>query len=600
MTKSSDLQLMYYQKEMSFLRQMGGVFAAKYPKIARRLSFTENQSADPHVERLLESFAFLSGYLQQDIDNQFPRLSSALLSILYPFLTNPIPPMSVAQFKPDTQKPMTTSYPIPKHFSVFTEAYDGEICRFRTCYPIDLWPLDVSDVAMVKTEKYDFGSSVTDHAYFMKISLKAQGTPLNKLDIKKLRFYINAHRTEANILYQLLFEEDHQIAVVGGGTTKILGAGSIKQVGFSEDEAAIPTPANGHPAYGLLQEYFAFPKKYMFFDLEGLDFSHCKDSVEIFIPVSSPEEAKGVAFSKNTFLLGCAPIINLFPRTTEPIRFDHKKIEYRLVPDYRREMTTEIYSLEKVFSSNLDAVEVQEIGPYFSYDHHSLQNKKTFFWFGRRTPSSNPRVPGTDYMLSFVNWECKPELPSTEVVYARTLCTNRHLATMVSGNTVLQEDEGIPASSIICLHPPTVPIYPDKEGATQWQLISNLSLSYLSLSSETESLDALKEILKLYSVNESRDVDIEITRLLDMKCDQTVRRLGKDAWRGFTKGMAVTLTLDEGDSYSLGTFLFSAVLSHFLGLYTHINSFTELSIKKKHQEQIWKTWPAIAGTQPLL
>lgn len=603
MSKSNDLQLLYYQKEMSFLRQMGGVFAAKYPKIAKRLSFTENQSADPHVERLLESFAFLAGYLQQDIDNQFPRISSALLNILYPFLTSPIPPMSIAQFHPDTQKPMTTSYHIPSHFSVFTEAQEGEICRFRTCYPVDLWPIEVSDVELVKAEKYDFGSKLTPHTYLMKISLTALGgVTLKELSPKKLRFYINAHHGEANILYQILFEANHHIAVSGNDINRptIIGPNIIQQVGFNINEAVIPLTPNGHPAYGLLQEYFAFPKKYMFFDLQDLNFAHCDEKASIFIPVVSTEEAKAVGFSKNTFLLGCTPIINLFPRTTEPIRFDHKKIEYRLVPDHRREITTEIYSVEKIFASNLDAVEVEEIGPYFSYDHHSLKQKKSSFWFGRRVTSSNPKIPGTDYLVSFVNWECKPDLPSTEVVYARTLCSNRQLAPMVSGNAILQEDEGIPVEHIICLHAPTTPVYPERDGFTQWKLISNLALSYLSFSSSQESLKALKEILRLYSVSESNSTDAEINSLLDMTCVPSVRRMGKDAWRGFTKGTAVTLTIDTGGSSILGTFLFSAVLSKFFGLYAHINSFAKLSVKKKNQEEIWKTWPAVTGTQHLL
>lgn len=601
MRKSDDLQLVYYQKEMAFLRQMGGIFSAKYPKIARRLSFTENQSADPHVERLLESFAFLTGYLQQDIENQFPRISSALLGILYPYLVQPIPSMSIAHFKPDTQKPMTTSYQVPKNFSVFAEAREGEICRFRTCYPVEMWPIEVKSVKLVKSDQYAFTKNFCSATHLIKISLHALKTPLKELNLKKLRFYINAHRTESHILYRALFEKKQRVLIKEGESGRIVQTqeDAIKQVGFSLDENVVPAAKNGHPAYRLVQEYFSFPKKFMFFDLEGLDFSHCQEGAEIFIPISYQDELQSVAISEKVLLLGCTPIINLFPRTSEPIRFDRKKIEYRLVPDYRREMTTEIYSLDKVFASNIDSVEIDEMRPYFSYDHHSFKNKDTAFWFGRRVSSSNPNIPGTDFFLSFVDWDFHPRAPKTEVVYARTLCTNRALATTVPGNTVLQEDEGIPAQSIVCLHVPTNPIYPATEGSTQWQLISSLALSHLSLSSEPESLVALKEMLFLYSGSASEVAQSEINSIQSMHCETVVRRLGAEAWKGFVKGTGVTLSLDFGESGSLGTFLFSAVLSRFMGLYTQINSFTELSIKHKNQDEILKTWPIAAGNQSL-
>ena len=38
----------------------------------------------------------------------------------------------------------------------------------------------------------------------------------------------------------------------------------------------LASPCHAHPAYGLLQEYFAFPRKFQFFDLGGT--SHCSCS----------------------------------------------------------------------------------------------------------------------------------------------------------------------------------------------------------------------------------------------------------------------------------------------------------------------------------
>jgi type VI secretion system protein ImpG len=600
-SKPNDTDLLYYQREISFLRHMGKRFAHKYPKIARRLSFMESEVSDPHLDRLVESFAFLTSYLQKDIDNQLPRFSSALLDILYPHLNTPIPPMSIIQFKPTTSKPMTESYKVPKNFTLYAEPRSGEMCHFRTGYETEIWPIEIENVELIKSESVDF--YLSPHSYMMKISLKAFKTPLHKLDIKSLRFYINGTSTEQNTLYQLLFEEDYKVGLEfeKGKTPKILPKGSIKPVGFTRDESLVPCPANAHPAYGLLQEYFAFPRKFMFFDVENLDFSKATNEAALYIPMMDTDSAKSITFSISRLSLGCTPITNLFKRTSEPLRFDHKKIEYRMVPDYRREVTTEIHSIQKLFMSSLNASEAREIQPYFSYTHKATTEEQTTFWAGRRTITANPDIPGTDIWLSFVNWDLKPEMPDADVVYASLLCTNRQLAGLMTPNTVMKSNDPVPMASMTCLHQPTDTVYPSSEGQTQWQLISSLSVNYTSCSSDPESLKSLKEIFRLFNASHEKSKNIEINSLQKMETKQITRRLGTDAWRSFTKGTGITLTVDEKDPHgSLGIFLFASVLSRFFGLYTQVNSFTELTLKSTHKEGVWKTWPPHAGDQKLI
>ncbi len=594
--------LQYYQREMSFLRKMGGIFAAKYPKIAKRLGLSDTTSSDPHVERLIESFAYLTSYLQKDIDNQFPRISSAMLNTLYPQQVSLIPPMSICQFEPDPEAGLTTAYDIPRNFSMYAEGDTGDVTRFKTAYPVEMWPIKVTDISMVKTNLYDLGEKLTDHTYALRIKLKSLSEDLSLLDIKKLRFFINMPRAQANILYQLIFEESLKVGVVGADDKPayIVPAGCISQVGFSPDESVLHVPKNGHPAYTLLQEYFMFQKKYMFFDIDNLNFRNAGQTAEILIPLCNSKDAKSLVLGERSLLLNCAPIVNLFYKTSEPIRLDHQRVEYRLIPDHRREMTTEIHSIDRVFCSGEDEKETVEIDSYFSYNHHSLSEDKMGFWHARRVPAANKNIPGTDMHISFVNLNFSPTSPPIDVAYARVLCTNRQLAPTVPANALLNEDEGTPTKSIRCLYQPTDTNYPSEEGATQWQLISQLALNYLSLSNNEKSLEALKEMLRLYSGGQKKTNDVEINSLVKMTCEPIVRRFGKDAWRGFTKGTAVTITIDEGASASLGSFLFSSVLAHFFGLYTTINSFVEVTVKSTRREGIWKKWPPIAGAQELL
>lgn len=601
MVKPTDNSLLYYQREVSFLRNMGRAFSKKYPKIARRLNFLEGHQSDPHLERLIESFAFLTAHLQKDIDNQLPRFSSALLSILYPHLVHPIPPISIAQFVPPKTKPMTDCFKVKRHTALYAEPKSGDVCRFRTGFDTEIWPITVADTALVKSESVDF--NITPHAYLLKITLKAIKTPFSKLNIQRLRFYINGTTTEQNTLYRLLFEEDLKIALQDSTKKKttILKTGALKPVGFDLEDTLIPCPSNAHPAYGLLQEYFAFPRKFMFFDVEGLNLTQAEDQVDLFIPMIEAKSAQSITYGPERFALGCTPIVNLFEKTTEPLRFDHQKIDYRLVPDFRREATTEIHSIQNVYMSGVDDMKAREIQPYFSYTHQATHNQDSLFWSMRRTQTLNPDIPGTDVWISFVNWNLKPDMPASEVAYAKTLCTSRQLASLMTDQTVLKPDDPIPTEHILCLHQPTPQVYPTEDGQTQWQLISSLAVNYTSCSSGPESLSALKEILRLFNPLADKTKNLEINTLKDMKTESVVRRLGTDVWRGFTKGTKVTLTFEEDEAIGgTGVFLLSHVLSHFFGLYTQINSFTELVIKNSKKEGILKIWPPRAGTKPLL
>lgn len=110
-----DELLGYYERELSFLRQMGAEFAEKYPKIAGRLLLEPDTCEDPHVERLIESFAFLASRVHLKVDDEFPEITESLLNVLYPHLLAPIPSMSVVQFVLDpSQVSLQSGQKIPQ------------------------------------------------------------------------------------------------------------------------------------------------------------------------------------------------------------------------------------------------------------------------------------------------------------------------------------------------------------------------------------------------------------------------------------------------------------------------------------------------------
>ena len=266
----------------------------------------------------------------------------------------------------------------------------------------------------------------------------------------------------------------------------------------------------------------------------------------------------------------------------------------------RRERTTEIHSIISVSASSNPMDATVRMEPFYSFRHRLDRRGQRAFWFSRRLSTGREDLPGTDIFLSFVDLDFKPSLPPEQVVYAHALCTNRDFTAQMSAGAILQIEETAPLSEIVCLGKPSLTRYPPLAGATLWHLISNLSLNYLSLSGGPESLDALRQILRVYSLSDQPSVYQQVQGIRNMQCRRINRRLGSEPWRGFCQGTEVTLTFDESLYVGTGAFLLGAVLSQFLALYASINSFTQLVIKSEQREGDWKRWPPLAGYQQLL
>src|SRR6202008_4287968 len=89
----------------------------------------------------------------------------------------------------------------------------------------------------------------------------------------RLRFHIAASPTVSGVLYELLINNTIQLAVVPEGESvpsALRPAGTVRAVGFAADEGVLPSPPQAHLGYRLIQEYFCFPKKFLFFDLDPL------------------------------------------------------------------------------------------------------------------------------------------------------------------------------------------------------------------------------------------------------------------------------------------------------------------------------------------
>jgi len=589
-----------YARELTYLRERGAEFAKDYPKIAARLGVSGQTSSDPHVEQLIQSFAFLSARLASEIEAELPLYTTSLLGALYPQLACPVPAMAIACFEVDPKESkLGSGYTIAKHTPLFAASQSGPVCHFRTAFPITLWPIEIKNAAMVPPETLDIPSwFLTNAAAAMSIEIATGGVPLDKLGMRSLRVHLAGGGMSAAKLYDLIAAHTVKVLVVGDNPSQDWVEAKIRPVGFDPDEDVLPYPPQAHRAHRLVQEYFAFPEKFHFFDIEFGALPPQK-SVKIIV-LFSEKPPSGIAIRASTLKLGCVPVINLFPRSAEPIRVDHTRPEYRLVADARRERTTEIHSITRVAATAPGEPHQVEYSPFFSFVHHRAGEKPRAFWHARRVETGRKDLPGTDLHLTFVDTDFRVSRPPSEAVYASVLCTNRDLAGEIAMGTQLSPERPIPAKKIVCLTKPTLQRAAPLGGEALWRLISNLSQNHLSLTDNQTGAGALREILRAYVFGDAPDAERQIDAIQEVSSRVVTRRLGSDAWRGYCRGLEITLTIADEQFAGSSAVLLAAVLSRFFALQAHINAFTELVLKRASRAEVWKRWPPTAGERALL
>jgi type VI secretion system protein ImpG len=606
----ADELLTYFEQELSFLRQMGAEFAAQYPKIASRLLLEPNRCEDPHVERLIQSFALLAARIRYKLDDELPEITDALIQVLYPHYLAPLPSFTIVQFLLDPEQgKMTRGYPIKSGTTLFSEPVNGNPCRFRTCYPLVLWPLEIVSARLDAPDRFNPPANA---AAVIRLSVRCLGgTNFSELELDRLRFFLNGEPSLVYGLYEQLFRNLCQVQVRAGGTEKdpprfTLPPSSVTAVGFASNEGLLPYTPRSFMGYRLLQEYFAYPEKFLFFDLNGLERTKAggfgSNAEILFFLDRTPrlEQPIGV----ETFRLDCTPAINLFERIAEPIRLDRAQTEYRVIPDVRRQGATEVYSVDSVTSVSPQQAEPIFYQPFYSFKHTAERQSQQAFWYATRRPSQRRGDDGTEVHLALVDLNFRNKLPPVETLTIRTTCTNRDLPSRLpfgrpSGTSSDFRLEGsAPVLQIHCLKKPTETVRAPLHRSAHWRLLSHLSLNYLSICEGGR--EAFQEILQLYDFSASAQIQQQIGGITDVRSRRVVGRPDSMGWNGFCRGVEVTIEFDEDKYVGNGVFLFASVLERFLGLYSSLNSFSQLVAVSRQREEPLKRWPPRTGDQILL
>lgn len=611
----------YYERELIFIRQMAQEFAKQYPAAAGRLLLEPNRSVDPHIERLIESFAFLTARVHHKLDDEFPELTDALLSVLYPHYLAPIPSMAIVQFDLDTARAqLPDGFLIDKHSRINSQQVGNLACKFRTGAPVTLWPIVLTDAQLMPPPFPPALRPPPRTAAILRLQFECQAEmQFSALSLDRLRLFLFGDNQVVANLYELLFNHTMQVAFrpldKSGNQAPIVlpPQQALFPVGFERDDGLLAYPNQSFSGYRLLTEFFTFPGKFQFVDLGGwrqVNQAGFQTRVEVDCYLNRSMPSLEQAVDVQTFCLGCTPIVNLFEQTAEPIALTQSRFEYRIVPDVAYPSGLEVYSVESVTNVDPNSGTTTEYQPFYSFKHGATRDTQQAFWYATRRPSVVEGDRGTEIYLNLVDLGFQPHLPAESTLVVRTICTNRELPTRLqhAGEAIAFELEmAAPLNRIRCLRSPTAPLRPPLRRGAQWRLLSHLNLNHLSLTDPEEGRQALLEILRLYDFSDpqaGQQLAAVTQQLIEgissVASRRVVGRTGSPTSSGFCRGTEVVIEFDEQKYVGSGLYLFACVLERFLGLYVSINSFSQLVAKTKQGEGILKRWPPRAGEHPLL
>lgn len=618
--------LRYYSQELQHLREVGGEFAKDYPKIAGRLGLDSFECADPYVERLLEGFSFLAARVQMKIDAEFPRFTQHLSELVYPQFLAPTPSMAVVQLQPDLSNPsLKSGFLVPRGSALRSVLGKGEVtaCEYRSAHDVTMWPVELVDAKFFTWAQGALALSLPPGVKTgIRLRLRtAGGLTFKDLALDRLCLNIRGSDDMPVRIYEKLLGNALGVLIQPTDALlprhALLPKSCVKTVGYHEDQSLLPSGKRSFQGYRLLQEYFAFPQRYMFVELDGLQagLKACDATeVDIVILLNRADAQLEQTLDSTNFALNCTPVINLFARRADRINVSNDQFEYHVLADRTRPMDFEIFQIDSVTGYGTGADSEQVFHSFYSAkDVGSLNQDKAFFQIRREQRSTSQRQRrqgprssyiGSETYIAIVDASEAPYSTELRQLGIGVLCTNRDLPLAMSigvGKTDFILDAGAPVASVRCIAGPSLPFPSFAEGSVAWRLLNKLSLNYLSLvdSDPQQGAAALREMLTLYCPAGDLNAQRQIEGVCSIASTPITRRMPSPGPIAFGRGLQITVTFDDAAFEGSGPFLLGAVLNEFFAQYVSINSFTETVVCTLARGDIMR-WPARSGACAIL
>jgi type VI secretion system protein ImpG len=572
----------YYEEELRYLYESGKEFAKAHPDRAQFLNIDSVGDRDPYVERLFEGFAFLAGRIREKLDDSFPQLTEGIINLLWPQLLYEIPSTAIVQFSPRTGL-LQESKILPRGSEVLSNPVgpESKVCRFISTQDVEINPLTLTGVNRETDTK---GNEIL--SFHFKLD---SGIAWSSCSIKKIRVHLHAEFPTALMLHENLTTSvtKAQLSINDNQYTLDLDPdSSITPAGLDPDTTLLPNDKRAFRGYSLLREYFVYPEKFLFFDLNGFDsipFLDPEPETLTYTVTLSKLFTNDKPFSSENFRLYCTPIINLSLQEAEPVAKTGFKSEYRIIADASAPQSVRVHHIVSVTGIDRVTGERYEYEPLYTFKNINSSEQRTFSTRFAQSASGDRQM----FLITGGNQIDSSNAIKEENLSIIAWCSNGEIPRdYIKEGDINRPGKGFPDYiRITNITRPTLPCLPPDNQNYLWMFQSHLSSTWASLA----SADSLKNFLKIYdwSGQEGRTRRIEAITEVESSPSEMIMN-------GCTiRGVIITITIKESEFKDSGDIhLFGQILSEFLAQFVSINSFLELVFTIKPSGKTMKWNPA--------
>ncbi|ENW24354.1 type VI secretion system baseplate subunit TssF [Acinetobacter pseudolwoffii] len=596
--------LPYYEKQLQEFGQQSREFAKKYPKIAQRLALNQEQIDDPHIERLIQAFSLISARIDKKLHDSYEVFTRSIFEVMFPQYLKPFPACSVVSFEDCNKiRQLKSSQQIPKKTVLKSKSTRGVQCEYRTVKQVELLPIGLKSLS--------FKTHASAHIHLNQNATLIFGFEIfnqqqRLLDQQKLPIYLDAISNLPLQVLDCIFKPETRFSI-NTQTQKIDIENPFELQGFTETESVLPIDQHTHHAYRLLIEYFCFPEKFNFLDLnlnflKNLNIETTEFELKIHFKMNLNDQAMIRNYSElnsANFKLFATPIVNLFPKQAEPQKIDHQRLEYSLISDIHHPEYFQVYAITEMNilrEKNEKNQMIFSVLPFFAMSHYHQADGQFYYHL---LPEDNNNRTGLKY--SIISKSLEPHQISSDFVSIQLLCCNRDLpyeSYHKDQNTLSLNDSSLMRKATLVKRP-NLPYYFDQKLQEQWRIISHLSLNNLSLM-QGDAVSYIKELLELYNLPQSKENRLIINSIQTVQFSLTQKLREHKPFPLFVRGVKVEIQIDTEIFRGASLYIFVQVLNHLFNLKVQMNSYVDMHvIDSKSKQELYQCVQQIGGKRLL-
>ena len=540
-----------YKRELQHFRGSARGFAERHPGGAGLLG-----TGDPDLERLVEAHAFLTAGVHARLDAAAPAFVEGLADMLLPQILRGVPAATIVEFTPNLAA-LRACQRIARHRPLLARPVDGTACRFRTCFDLDLLPLELAAAHL--------DERLAAHPRIL-LTLRTRDACRDVFrELERLRLYLH-HATPAQpaTLMQWFCRHCTDITVLlADRELGRLPPSAIDPIGLHGEPTMFPWPDTAPAAHRLLLERFTLPERAHFLDIRGIHTIVARAGE--LVAAGPPALTLAFTFDRppplpaaidtGSFRLHCTPAVNLFETTAEPLHHTPLTREHLLRADGLDPRHTEVHAVTRITGTERSRGARREYAPL-----HDLSPEPGGPRYALRRAAAVDG--GVD---TFLLPRDAPGAPAfaDEVLSIELTCSNRELPLRLGPGDVSGAPPGALFRGYTNLTAVTPPVRAPLGDDAQWHLLAQLGLAARGLHDPA----ALRILLALHNAPARLGTPQGRTNARQIDAIRGIERaLITRVHRGVAlRTIRSRISLDEAAFASPGhAFLFSALLDQLL------------------------------------